>query len=563
VDRVNLDLTFVNQYFPDSLLPAPSRNYDISTFRLRLPSFPLGREFEWAELRLPKDFPDYNYAKIVLSPDAVLRIPHLDRNGVLCNESGDPGPSSGFSPEERICSLLQGYFEQFLKPWLKGSLDGDFEAETLNYWAIEVDHAYSRNNPVQIVWIVDSCPAKAIIRQGLLLIPGRIAIASDDQLPITNRLIQSMGKDASQRIRLLVADIPIPHTLVPNTWPRNMVDLDRILSGRLAPADYGKFCSATGRRGHGIHKIVLLRNSESAFAYLLPGGSSIIVDEGNCGKTYPSPNQLLPLKAIRLDPSWTAGRDQHPEIEDRQGKYVLVSGVGALGSPVIDHLAKAGVGHITIVDADDLSSANIGRHLLGAESIGRSKAKVVAQRVNFAHPATIVTPFEMTAERYLKEHSLYGVDAILDLTGEPDVRWYVDRARREHSRPLLIGWMEPFVAAAHVCLLPSKMFWIKDNADMLIDLEAVTWPDEIIRREPGCSSRFQSYTAAAAAHAVALIAENALEMIDSADDSVTARVVSWVRGQHFLDRHWPGLFHRDWARPAAQHDGLIITRPFP
>jgi hypothetical protein len=169
----------------------------------------------------------------------------------------------------------------------------------------------------------------------------------------------------------------------------------------------------------------------------------------------------------------------------------------------------------------------------------------------------------MTAECWLKERSLSEVDAVLDLTGEPDVRWHVDQARRKHSCPLLIGWMEPFVAATHVCLLPSKMFWIKNKTDMLTDLEAGTWPDEVVRREPGCSSRFQSYTAAAAAHAVALIVENALDMIDSAEDSVTARMASWVRGQHFLDKHWPGLSHRDWACPAAKHDGLIIVRPFP
>lgn len=510
---------------------------------------------------MPKGFPDHAGAEITLSPDAVLRVPHLDRAGVLCTE-GDPGPGQGHSPEDRILFLLQAYNEQFLKPWLTGALDDDFAAEPLNYWAIEVARARSHSDPVRSVWTVDPCPSRATVRQGVLLIPSRIAIAADERLSITNRLIQSMGKRATQRIGLLVADVPISHTLTPDTWPRTTSDLDLILGGRLDPAEYEMFYSATSRRGRSVHRVILLRNSEIAFAYLLPGGPATVVDDGKSKKTYPSPSRPLPLNAIRLDPAWTVGRDQHPEVADRQRKHVLVLGAGALGSPVIDHLAKAGVGFISVVDADELSPANIGRHLLGAESIGKRKAEAAAQRVNFGYPATVVTPHAMTVERWLKEHSLSGVDVVLDLTGEPDVRWHIDQARHEHPCPLLIGWMEPYVAAAHVCLLPAEMPWIQGTADLLTDLEAVVWPDDVIRQEPGCSSRFQSYTAAAAAHAVALVAENALDLIDGADGSATARVVSWVRGQRFLDRHRPGLALRDWAVPAAPHDGLILARPF-
>jgi molybdopterin/thiamine biosynthesis adenylyltransferase len=428
---------------------------------------------------------------------------------------------------------------------------------------IETARARSHGDPVRAVWTVDPPPANATVRRGLLLVPNRIVVAADEDLPITNRLVQSMGKGAGQRIGLLVADIPISHTLTPDTWPRTAFDLELILGGQLEAADHDTFHLSTSRRGRRVHRIVLLRNAECAFAYLLPGGPATVIDDGKRKKTYPSLSRPLPLNVIRLDPSWTVGRDQHPEVTGRQGKHVLVLGVGALGSPVIDHLAKAGVGFITLVDADDLSPANIGRHLLGAESIGKKKAEAVAQRINLGHPATVVTAHAMTAERWLRQYSLSGVDLVLDLTGEPDVRWHVDQARLDNPCPLLIGWMEPYVAAAHVCLLPAEAPWMQGAADRMTDLEAVTWPADVIRREPGCSSQFQSYTAAAAGHAVALVAENALDLIDGADDTATARVVSWVRGQRFLDRNWPGLALRAWALPAGPHDGLILSRPFP
>lgn len=557
---MGLDLLRIQESFPD-LLPTPlCREGGATAYRLRLPPFKPGREFDWAELCLPKGFPHHERAKIILSPDAVLRLPHLDKAGILCTE-GDPGPVQGHSAEDRILLLLQAYLEQFLEPWLTGTLDDHFAGEALDYWLIKVARARSGSDPVQAVWTVDECPRRSTVRHGLLLVPDRIVVAADEKLPITNRLIQAMGKGANQRIRVLVADIPISHTLTPSTWPRTASDLDRLLDGRLRPAQRVQFRHPLSRRGRSVHRVVLLRNPDGAFAYLLPGGPATVLDDGKRKKTYPSLTAPLPLNVARLDPSWTVGRDQHSEVAKRQDKRVLVLGAGALGSPVVDHLAKAGVGFITLVDPEVLVPANIGRHLLGAESIGHKKAISVAQRVNFGNPATVVTPQTMSAERWMKENSLSSVDFVLDLTGEPDVRWHVDQARQQRPCPLLIGWMEPFVAAAHVCLLPTGTPWMQGSTDSMGGLEAVTWPDDVIRQEPGCSSRFQSYTVAAAAHAVALVAENALKLIDGTVHA--PRVVSWVRGQRFLDGHWPGLGLRKWAQSAEPHDGLVMERAFP
>ena len=559
---MGLDLHRVREDFPD-INPTPlSRDGGATAYRLQLPPLKSGRGFDWAELRLPRDFLHHQRAQIVLSPDAVLRIPHLDSAGVLCTQ-GDPGPAQGHTPEERILLLLQAYQEQFLEPWLTGALDDHFAGEALNYWLIEVARARSHRDPVRAVWTVDDCPRRATVRQGILLVPERIVIAANEDLPITGRLIQTMGMRASQRIRVLIADIPIAHTLTPSTWPKTASDLDRLLNGRLRPAQRQQFRHPLSRRGRSIHRIVLLRNPEGAFAYLLPGGPATVVDLGISKKTYPSQKIPLPLNVTRLDPSWTVGRDQHPEVTERQGKRVLILGAGALGSPVVDHLAKAGVGFITLVDPEILAPANIGRHLLGAESIGLKKAEAVAQRVNLGYPATVVTPHTMSAERWLAKNTLSGVDVILDLTGEPDVRWHIDGIRSNSPCPLLIGWMEPYVAAAHACILPAETPWIQGSSDLMKDLEAVTWPDEILRQEPGCSSKFQSYTAAAAAHAVALIVENALKLIDGTNCVGSPKIVSWVRGQQFLDNHWSGLVLRAWAKGAAPHDGLTMERPFP
>lgn len=84
---------------------------------------------------------------------------------------------------------------------------------------------------------------------------------------------------------------------------------------------------------------------------------------------------------------------------------------------------------------------------------------------------------------------------------------------------------------------------------------------EVLRQQPGCSSRFQSYTAVAAGFAVAMVAEQALDILDNG--IIAPQVVSWVRGQPYLDKHYPGLTHRDWVSGSTSQDSWIQTRPFP
>lgn len=559
-----LDLFSLQTDFPDLTIIPENREKGATAYRLRLPAFSHGREFAWAELLLPRGFPEHASAKIILSQDAVLRIPHVDQAGALCIE-GDPGPEYGCSAEDRVLLLLNAYQEQFLIPWLNGKLDGHFSDESLNYWQIKVSRARSARDPVRYVWTVDPCPSRASVKEGVLLLPSRIVIANNDQ-EITSRIIKSLGINAAQRIKVLVAEIPIAFPFTPSTWPNNASDLDRLLSARLRPVQYEEFQRPLRQRGRdrGVHRVILLRYSAYSYAYLLPGGppTSVIMETaGVAKKTVPAPTKPIPLEVDRIDPSWTVGRDQHSEVGNRQSQHVLILGAGALGSFVVEHLAKAGVGQITLVDPDILTAANIGRHLLGVDSVNKLKAKAVAERVNLGYPATTITPKVMSAAQWFQKNDLSSVDYILDITGESDVRRLVERTRQEHACPLLIGWMEPFAAAAHVCLLPRGISWLVDTTDPMKSLEAVSWPTEVIRQEPGCSSRFQSYTAAAAAHAVALVTENALKLIDGSIQA--AQVSSWVRGQRFLDGHWYGLTLLEWAKPASPYDGLVIERVFP
>ncbi|MCP4570861.1 MAG: hypothetical protein GY838_00770, partial [bacterium] len=66
---------------------------------------------------------------------------------------------------------------------------------------------------------------------------------------------------------------------------------------------------------------------------------------------------------------------------------VIVLGAGALGNEVISHLAAAGVGHLVIVDFDDVEATNLHRMLLfRADDVGARKAPVAAREALLINP---------------------------------------------------------------------------------------------------------------------------------------------------------------------------------
>lgn len=63
-------------------------------------------------------------------------------------------------------------------------------------------------------------------------------------------------------------------------------------------------------------------------------------------------------------------------------KHVTIVGLGAVGGYVVEGLARAGIGHLTLIDFDRLEVSNINRQLLAQETtLGRHKTEVAAERV--------------------------------------------------------------------------------------------------------------------------------------------------------------------------------------
>ena len=87
---------------------------------------------------------------------------------------------------------------------------------------------------------------------------------------------------------------------------------------------------------------------------------------------------------------------------------VLVVGVGGVGAYAAEMIVRAGVGRMTIADADKVSESNINRQLVALHStIGREKCDILAERLRDINPALELT----IVNRFIKDSE---TDALLD-----------------------------------------------------------------------------------------------------------------------------------------------------
>ena len=80
-------------------------------------------------------------------------------------------------------------------------------------------------------------------------------------------------------------------------------------------------------------------------------------------------------------------------LENLNRRHVMICGIGGVGSYAAEALGRAGVGHITLVDFDDICLTNINRQIHALSStVGQPKVEVMAARLRDINPAAEIVP---------------------------------------------------------------------------------------------------------------------------------------------------------------------------
>ena len=107
------------------------------------------------------------------------------------------------------------------------------------------------------------------------------------------------------------------------------------------------------------------------------------------------------------------------------GSTVAVFGVGGVGSFAVEALARSGIGHLVLVDKDNIDATNINRQIHAlTTTVGMSKVEVMGERVKQINPAAQVDTIQKfllpgeDAEDFFICRYDYVVDAIDTLTAK-------------------------------------------------------------------------------------------------------------------------------------------------
>ena len=130
-----------------------------------------------------------------------------------------------------------------------------------------------------------------------------------------------------------------------------------------------------------------------------------------------------------------------PDAQDKfAAAHALVIGVGGLGAPVAQFLAAAGVGTLTLCDADRVDLTNLQRQILYATAdVGQPKVDAAVARLAAINPDVELQRVASRVGGEELDALVAASDVVVDCTDNFETRHAVNRACVAHRKPLVSG----------------------------------------------------------------------------------------------------------------------------
>lgn len=162
--------------------------------------------------------------------------------------------------------------------------------------------------------------------------------------------------------------------------------------------------------------------------------------------------------------------------QDRLGRaHALVVGCGALGTVIVDALARAGVGTLTIVDRDFVEVTNLQRQILFDESdveAGLPKAEAARRKVRAINRNVTVNAVVRDCSHRTINAFAGGADIIIDGLDNFETRYLLNDYAVRQGRPYIYGGAVATTGAA-LLILPHSAARAAGAAPGLVE-----WNDE-------------------------------------------------------------------------------------
>ncbi|HVF63567.1 MAG TPA: HesA/MoeB/ThiF family protein [Casimicrobiaceae bacterium] len=130
----------------------------------------------------------------------------------------------------------------------------------------------------------------------------------------------------------------------------------------------------------------------------------------------------------------------HEAQERFTAAHALIVGLGGLGNPAAQFLASAGIGRLTLCDADAVDLTNLQRQLLFAMAdVGLAKVDAAARRLDAINPEVDVVPLRQRVGPAELARLVASASVVLDCTDNFATRHAINRACVAARKPLVSG----------------------------------------------------------------------------------------------------------------------------
>jgi hypothetical protein len=437
-----------------------------------------------------------------------LTWPHIERDGLLCLLA--ESKATGFRHPEDMVGELLGDVYHLVCSSESGENESDFRTEFYSYWDRSL---LERTEKIF----------------SLLKMDGRsrlIRIWRDETRPVVGeseeQVLSWLRRRHGNQPQFDTTDVAcllwLPEALLPREYPKTAGNLYRLAMTTPGGAKLLEQFSTIGNS-----PFYFILGAESGNGPCLAGVKAnrpLIADirgkrrdhllhgfrPGKVPKSlvtqrmFSEASSASRMNVERVDSAWIHGRGYDPHHESLSVKKVVVIGCGSIGAPIAQHLAMAGVGNLRLVDPQDLSWANVGRHPLGAEHVGHNKATTLAAKLQLSYPHAEIRGFGLCYEEFLSTEAqiLAEADLIVCATADWEMESLLNlqRVHGEINSPILYTWTEPHACAGHAVLLPFVSPCLQCGMTLRGEARAeiTKWRrDTETRSEPACGAVFQPY----------------------------------------------------------------------
>ncbi|WP_345821871.1 ThiF family adenylyltransferase [Methylobacterium fujisawaense] len=581
VDQVRGRLADILGTEPTPLDPRALASYH-HRFRIksgwRLPVDFGEREPRRIDVLIPAGFPSSRPQFGLVERPPFLTWPHIERDGSLCllANMSEIDPDDPVGVVERLlgksCSLVEDLLEGPM-------IERDFRDEFLTYWRYDRNAADSR--------LTSILSLKRPSREIRAWQAPNIRLLGETEAQVTEWLRNRYGPDPLRRSRferglLMWLDSP----MLPAEYPRTARDVlglaDRCggdVPGLLADLVSERqdnlvvAFAAEGRFGPGIVSVAIpaprdsRRSRGRSTAPLSDGFRSANIPDGVLARRYLGTTKVVRDEPKRADAAWIHGRGHDPRTERLMAATVTVLGCGSVGAPVAVALAQAGVGRLNLVDHDELSWANVGRHPLGAASVRSNKAEALAAKLRVDYPHGRFEAFPVSAQTMLAAHEgcLDENDLIVSCMGDWRGETLLNdwHCRRGRPMPVVYGWTESHAAAGHAVAIVRGGGCLRCGLGRtgVPEFQVVNWPNDAgtTLEEPACGAHYQPYGPIELGFVSSLVAQLALDGLLGKIAISSARIYAALRSTvEDLGGRWTA----DWVReyPARVDGGAFVDR---